>query len=64
MSESLETVREIARKLSCSQETVRRMLRAKEVPGVKIRTGEWRANFNDVVLALSQDVQPRATRDH
>ena len=44
--------RELARKLSLSQETVRRGLRSGEIPGVKIRHS-WRIDPEAAKLALS-----------
>lgn len=61
MSDGLQPVRAIAKQLSCSQETVRRMLRKNEIPGCKVGR-EWRADPEQVILALSQSAQPSATQ--
>jgi excisionase family DNA binding protein len=44
--------RELARKLSLSQETIRRGLRSGEIPGVKVRHS-WRIDLEAARLALS-----------
>ena len=44
---------ELAKQYGVSRETVARMLRAGEIPGVKFGH-EWRVNPHDVAIALSQ----------
>jgi len=50
-------VADVARKLSCSRQTVRRMLRDGTVPGLKLGR-EWRVDPAQVILALSQGARP------
>ena len=54
-------IREIAKLLNCSKETVRRMLRENRVPGCKVR-GSWKADPDKVVLALSNGYNTAAQR--
>ena len=49
---SLITVREMAEKLNCHPETVRRMLRSREIRGVKMGS-DWRIDQEKAILSLS-----------
>jgi excisionase family DNA binding protein len=57
MADKFVPARDIARQLSCSVETVRRMAREGQIPAIKVRGG-WRADPSKVVLALSQGAHP------
>ena len=60
----MKRVKDIARELACSQETVRRMLKAGKIPGVKVGR-DWRADPEKVLLALSNKPAsslPKATQ--
>lgn len=46
-------VKQLAKDLACCQETVRRMLRAGEIPGVKVGK-DWRVDQQQAIAALSQ----------
>jgi excisionase family DNA binding protein len=48
----LITVREMAEKLNCHPETVRRMLRNREIRGVKMGS-DWRIDQEKAILSLS-----------
>ena len=50
-------VADLAKKLSCSRETVRRMLRAGEISGLKVGK-DWRVDPAAAILALSQGATP------
>jgi excisionase family DNA binding protein len=50
----MKRVPEVAKRLGCSQETVRRMLRSGQIPGLKVGTG-WRMDLTQVTIALSND---------
>jgi excisionase family DNA binding protein len=52
--ERLASVGDMAAKLSCSPETVRRMLRTGEIPGIKVGA-DWRVDPRAVELALSRN---------
>jgi len=56
MEKKLVTVPQMAQKLGCCHETVRRMLRKEEIPGVKVRRN-WRMDQEQVAIALSNDQQ-------
>jgi excisionase family DNA binding protein len=45
---------ELAKRLSCSRETVRRMCRKGEIPCVRVRR-TWRVDVDAAILALSRD---------
>jgi excisionase family DNA binding protein len=51
-NDKLETVAGMARRLNCSQETVRRMIRSGEIPCVRL-PGTYRLDPEKVILALS-----------
>lgn len=50
-------VDELARELGSSQETVRRMAREGQIPGLKVRS-QWRFDREAVIIALSNDQKP------
>lgn len=52
MAKEHKPVKEVARKLNCDVETLRRRLRAGTLPGIRIGN-EWRVDPDAVVLALS-----------
>lgn len=54
MTEELLTVGEVAKKLRVSEETVKRMLRLKQLPGYKITGGAWRVSALDLENYLAQ----------
>lgn len=54
MTDELLTVAEVAKKLKVSEETVKRMLRLKQLPGYKITGGAWRVSTLDLEQYLAQ----------
>jgi excisionase family DNA binding protein len=58
---TMRNIREIAKLLNCSTDTVRRMLRENKVPGCKVR-GVWKADPEKVVIALSNGYKPPGQR--
>ncbi len=53
----MRNIREVAKMLNCSRDTVRRLLRENKVPGCKVR-GVWKADPEKVVIALSNGYKP------
>ena len=53
-------VEEVARQLCCCPETVRRMLRNREIPGLKI-AGKWLVNPDLVEEALRKSCQENSS---
>ncbi len=53
MMEELLTVEEVASKLKVSEETVKRLLRQKQLPGYKI-SGQWRISQTDLSAYLTK----------
>lgn len=62
MVQKLVTVHVVARTLGCSRDTVRRMLRAQQIPGIKIGPGQrdWRVDLDAVLIAMSSSRQPQS----
>jgi excisionase family DNA binding protein len=58
MMEDLLTVEDVANKLNVSEETIKRMLRQKQLPGYKI-SGQWRISQEDLLkyLAKQKNIQ-------
>jgi len=52
--ENLVTVNEMAKRLNCSPDTIRRMIHNGEIPNVKM-PGSYRMDPEKVILALSRD---------
>ena len=52
MAEKRVKVSEMAKELGCSDQTIRRMLKRNEIPGVKVGR-DWRLQPEKVVIALS-----------
>ena len=58
---TMRNIREVAKMLNCSRDTVRRLLRENKVPGCKVR-GVWKADPEQVVIALSNGYKPKDQR--